>query len=94
MKESMHSSIMSSPSCKGFFSLPMTEVCVRVCVCACMRAYACVCVYVCVRACVYVCVRVCVCVCVYACVRVRLCEFALFWLEVHTEEYSFTKVDW
>ena len=48
-------------------------VCVRACVCACVRA--CVCVRVCVCACVRACVRVCVCVCVHAraCVDVRTC---------------------
>jgi hypothetical protein len=56
-------------------------VCVRVCVCACVRAGVCVCVCVCVRVCVcpYVCVRVCVCACVCVgartCVRACMCVF-------------------
>ena len=41
------------------------------CVCVCVRVFACVrvCVRVCVRACVSACVCACVCVCVCACVR-------------------------
>ena len=45
------------------------------CVCACVRVFACVCVRACVRACACVCVRVRVCVraCVRACVFVCMC---------------------
>jgi hypothetical protein len=54
-------------------------VCLRACVCVCMRVFACVracvCVCVCVRvrACVCACVRVCVSVCARACVCVCVC---------------------
>ena len=43
-------------------------VCVRACVCICVRLYVCQCVCV----WVYVCMCVCVHVCVYACMRARV----------------------
>ena len=47
-------------------------MCVRACVCACVRVSACVCVCVCVCAYVCACVRVCVCV-LYVCLCARVC---------------------
>jgi len=68
-------------------------VCVRVCVCLCvrffMRACVCVCacvhVYGCVCACVCVCVRVCVyaCVCACGCTCVSLCAWVCMCMHVY-----------
>ena len=71
--------------CTGFKHI--RGVCVRACVCecvrargsSCVRACVCVCVCVCVCECVYApacvraCVRACVCVCVCVCARVYVC---------------------
>ncbi len=55
---------MSSCSCVRAASF-FLYLCVRVCVCFCVRVFLRACVCVCVRACVFACVCACVCVCVF-----------------------------
>jgi hypothetical protein len=52
--------------------VPRTGAC-NVCVFVCVYACVCLCVYVCVCRCVYVCVHACVCMCVYVCVCACAC---------------------